>query len=163
VISLDYQIHLTSKSNSRGHWIRAAREAKSQRKTVLTLVDLELLRWMAPGRWPYQLKRETYKGRFRGASAVKTKFTRVLDPIWQARLNAGITVTLTRQAERALDDDNLRDAFKSIRDGVADSFGIRDDDKRVSFAYAQRQGTPSKINVRIEWIEEAHATATPTA
>jgi len=159
VISIDYGVHLTSKSNSRGHWIHGAREAKSQRKTILNLVDLELLRRMATGNWPFQLKRERYKGRHRGVPVVKTKFTRVLAPSWQKRLDAGITVTLTRHAERALDDDNLRDAFKSVRDGVADSFGIRDDDKRISFAYAQSQGAPSRINVRIEWIEEAHATA----
>jgi len=158
VISIDYGIHLTSKSNGRGHWILAAREAKAQRKTILNLVDLELLRRMATGNWPFQLKRHEYRGRHRGAAVVKTRFTRVLAPAWQRRLDAGVTVTLTRTAERALDDDNLRDAFKSIRDGVADAFGIRDDDKRIRFAYAQRQGH-SSINVRIEWIEEAHATA----
>jgi len=163
VISIDYGIHLTSKSNSRGHWIHAAREAKVQRKTMLNLVDFQLWRLMAPGRLPFSLKRETYRGSFKGQAVTKTKFTRLLDAAWAQRLDRGIAVTLTRVAERELDTDNICDAFKSIRDGVSDAFGIADNDKRIAFSYAQVKGSPSRINVRIDWIEEAHVEAAPTA
>lgn len=51
-----------------------------------------------------------------------------------------VAVTLTRQGPRALDDDNLAFAFKSIRDGVAQALGIKDHDKRVTWRYAQLSG-----------------------
>lgn len=157
MISIDYGIHLRSKTNSRGHWTRAAQLAARQRAIICGLVDVELYRWI--GRGPYELRREKYTGRFRGAPVEKVRFTRVLDPVWQKRLDGGIKVTLTRQAERPLDSDNICDAFKSIRDGVADAFGIADNDKRIAFAYDQVKGSPSGINVRIQWQEEAHAAA----
>lgn len=163
MISIDYGIHLSSKSNARGHWIHGAREAKAQRKTILNLVDLELWRRMASGQMPFELRKVVYRGSFKRQPATKTKFVRHLAPAWQKRLDRGVTVTLTRVAERALDTDNVRDAFKSMRDGVADAFGIADNDKRIAFEYRQERGTPSKINVRIEWLEEAHVDATPTA
>lgn len=49
-------------------------------------------------------------------------------------------VTLTRVAPRALDDDNLRAALKSCRDGVADRLGIDDRDPRVEWRYGQAKG-----------------------
>lgn len=48
-----------------------------------------------------------------------------------------VTVLLTRVAPRKLDDDNLRTALKSIRDGVADALGIDDGDDRITFNYDQ--------------------------
>lgn len=163
MISIDYGTHLTAKRNgSHGHWTTVARESKAQRATMLNLVDIELIR-RTVGRMPFELQRSTYRGSHKGVSVTKTRFTRVLDPAWLKRLDRGVLVTLTRHAERPLDDDNLRDAFKSIRDGVADAFGIRDDDKRIRFAYAQAKGSPSKINVRIDWLEEAHVAAAPPA
>jgi hypothetical protein len=51
-----------------------------------------------------------------------------------------VTVTLVRIAPRALDDDNLRGAFKAIRDGIADAFGVDDRDPRIEWRYAQRRG-----------------------
>ena len=51
-------------------------------------------------------------------------------------------VTLVRVAPSSgLDDDNLRPALKSIRDGVADALGLKSDrDPRVRWEYAQRRG-----------------------
>jgi hypothetical protein len=76
---------------------------------------------------------------------------------WAYTLTAGIrklglplTVTLTRIAPRALDDDNIRAALKSIRDGVADRIGIDDGDSRVTWCYAQRRGKPREYAVEIE-------------
>lgn len=46
-------------------------------------------------------------------------------------------ITFTRLAPRALDDDNLVGAFKALRDGIADRLGVKDDDPRISWSYAQ--------------------------
>jgi len=69
-------------------------------------------------------------------------------------LAAGLVVTLTRIAPRALDDDNLASAFKAIRDGVADALGIDDRDPRVSWRYAQeRHGSDYGIAVQLATVE----------
>lgn len=60
----------------------------------------------------------------------------------------GAQVTLTREGPRELDDDNLRGAFKSIRDQVAAQFGMDDRDPRLRFEYAQRKA--KKFGVVIE-------------
>ncbi len=58
-------------------------------------------------------------------------------------------VTLTRVAPRELDDDNLRAACKSVRDGVADWLGIDDGDTRIEWRYEQAKGKPKEHAVRI--------------
>ncbi len=67
-----------------------------------------------------------------------------------------VTVTLVRIAPRSLDDDNLRGAFKAIRDGVADAFGVDDRDARVVWAYGQRKGGVGVYAVEVA-IESAAA------
>jgi hypothetical protein len=65
----------------------------------------------------------------------------------------GLAVTLTRIAPRALDGhDNLRAAFKPIVDGLADRLGVKDNDPRVSWHYAQeRRGVRDyAITIRVE-------------
>lgn len=57
------------------------------------------------------------------------------------------TVQLIRLAPRALDDDNLQGAFKSLRDGIADRLGVDDADPRVQWLYSQERGP---YGVRIE-------------
>jgi hypothetical protein len=52
--------------------------------------------------------------------------------------SAPLTVLMTRHSAGTLDDDGLRAALKSVRDGIADWLGV--DDKhtdRVSYGYAQ--------------------------
>lgn len=64
-----------------------------------------------------------------------------------------VVVTLTRAAPRSLDDDNLAYAFKAVRDGVADGLGVRDNDPRVSWRYAQQKtarGVAPAIVIDIE-------------
>lgn len=69
---------------------------------------------------------------------------------WAVR-NGGIVVTLTRIAPRKLDEhDGLRDAFKAIVDGVADSLGVKDNDPRVAWQYRQRSGKPREYAVQID-------------
>jgi hypothetical protein len=50
---------------------------------------------------------------------------------------------------RTLDDDNLRGCLKAIRDGVADSLSINDNDPRVSWYYAQRKGAVWVVEVEV--------------
>jgi hypothetical protein len=62
--------------------------------------------------------------------------------------------TLTRIAPRALDDDNLAGAFKSIRDEVAAFFDVDDGPKGpIAWRYAQRKGEPRQygIEINLEW------------
>lgn len=62
-----------------------------------------------------------------------------------------VVVRLIRIAPRALDDDNLSGVFKAIRDGVADAYGIADNDKtKIRFEYEQERGAPHQYGVRIE-------------
>lgn len=61
-----------------------------------------------------------------------------------------LVVTWTRlYAGRAMDDDNLRGAFKGLRDWLANWLGVDDGDPRVEWRYEQRAGTPG---VEL-WIE----------
>lgn len=60
-----------------------------------------------------------------------------------------LEVTLTRIAPRELDDDNLRGALKSVRDGVADALGLDDRDDRVKWLYGQRRGAVREQAVEI--------------
>lgn len=69
----------------------------------------------------------------------------------EPRLLGPVTVTLTRIAPRPLDShDNLRSSLKAVVDGVADWLGVKDNDARVLWAYAQERATPKTYAVRIE-------------
>ena len=48
-------------------------------------------------------------------------------------------VTITRIAPRPLDDDNLASGCKALRDGIADRLGVKDNDPRVTWRYAQQR------------------------
>lgn len=151
MILIERGVHLLSKVNgSHGTFWLKAKEVKGER-SISTEVDRHL-GLLTPGAIAFNNRRVAYMGRFRGRKVEKTKMVRILHPFWQRRLDAGIVVTLTRYAEKALDDDNIRPAFKHYRDGVADSFGIADNDKRIRFVYADERGH-SRITVQIEWQE----------
>jgi hypothetical protein len=56
------------------------------------------------------------------------------------RVTLPVVVTLVRLAPSSgLDDDNIRGALKSVRDGVADALGVDDRDPDVSWVYEQRR------------------------
>lgn len=58
-------------------------------------------------------------------------------------------VILTRVSPRPLDDDNLRGALKSVRDGIASELGIDDRDPLVTWRYDQLRGKPKQHGVRV--------------
>lgn len=69
----------------------------------------------------------------------------------ERRLRLPGIVTLTRISPRLLDDDNLRGAFKSIRDGIADAFHVTDaPGGPIAWKYAQRKGKLSRVEIKIE-------------
>ena len=60
-------------------------------------------------------------------------------------------VTITRVAPRPLDShDNLRSSLKAVVDGISDWLGVKDNDERIEWAYAQERGAPKTYAVRIE-------------
>jgi hypothetical protein len=71
-------------------------------------------------------------------------------PVFRWFGGTGIVVTLVRLAPRELDDDNVRGALKSVRDGVADALGLASDrDKRVTWRYEQRKGASREYGCEI--------------
>lgn len=150
MISLELRQHLTSKTNARAHWSVRARSARAQRVPAMQLVEAEMRKLSMPAQ-PFRIEVTRKVSPTTGvwtARAVKH-----LSAEWQAVVDRGITVTFTRLAPRPLDDDNLRDAFKSVRDGVADAFGVTDADKRFTWRYAQEKASPSRITITISWPE----------
>jgi hypothetical protein len=59
-------------------------------------------------------------------------------------------VTLIRVAPRALDDDNLASGFKALRDGIADRLGVKDNDPRITWRYAQVRGKAKEYAARVD-------------
>ncbi len=63
---------------------------------------------------------------------------------------ARVVVIIERIAPRQFDYDGLVASAKSVRDGIADALGLRDDnDERVVWQYAQSRGKPREYSVRI--------------
>lgn len=87
----------------------------------------------------------------RRAAAMQVKSCAPL--ILMAAKGGPITITLTRligKGGRAYDDDNLRSAFKAIRDGVAnDALGIDDGSKRLVWEYGQERAAEFGVRIAI--------------
>ncbi len=58
-------------------------------------------------------------------------------------------VTMTRYGAGTLDDDNIRSALKGTRDGIADAFGIPDNDPRIEWRYGQAKTKRGEYGVQI--------------
>lgn len=60
-------------------------------------------------------------------------------------------VTITRVAPRAMDEhDNLPASLKACVDGIAQRLGIKDNDPRVEWRYAQAKGNPAAVIVEFQ-------------
>lgn len=105
---------------------------------------------------PIRLKSLSNRREHWGTKARRTRDHRRGVLLWINQQSAPIpplpvTVTLTRIAPRPLDsDDNLRDAFKALKDGIADAYGLPDNDRRFTWVYAQRRGKAREYLVEIE-------------
>ena len=61
------------------------------------------------------------------------------------------TITITRIAPRSLDHDGLVAGAKSIRDGISDGLGFKNDsDPALDWIYDQRKGKPKEYAVHVE-------------
>jgi len=65
-----------------------------------------------------------------------------------------LDVWLIRIAPRTLDDDNLRSAFKGLRDEIADWLGVDDGGSEVMWHYGQRKGKPKEYAVVLEFYSD---------
>lgn len=61
-----------------------------------------------------------------------------------------VEVVLIRIAPRELDTDNLQSGLKALRDGIADRFGVKDNDPRIGWNYEQKRGKPREYAVEIQ-------------
>jgi hypothetical protein len=90
--------------------------------------------------------REHWAAKHKRVDAQK-RATRLLCPPWTH--GPLLVVTLTRVSPRALDDDNLRGALKSVRDAVASWLKVDDASPLVRWDYGQERGEQS---VRVELL-----------
>lgn len=60
-------------------------------------------------------------------------------------------VVLTRVSPKAFDDDNLGAAFKSVRDGMAEAWGLNDADPRVTWVTDWRKGKAHAVEAAL-WV-----------
>lgn len=61
-----------------------------------------------------------------------------------------LEVTIVRVSPGTLDDDNLRGACKAIRDGIADRYGVRDNDPRIAWHYGQQLGPRGQYGLCVQ-------------
>lgn len=62
-------------------------------------------------------------------------------------------VVLVCHVRRVLDDDNLQGACKSLRDSIAETLGIDDGDKRISWTYHQIIDRYEGVAVKITAVQ----------
>jgi hypothetical protein len=70
--------------------------------------------------------------------------------IKRKKIHLPCVVTFTRIAPKLLDDDNLRSAFKGIRDEVARLLGVDDGSTLVRFDYLQTPIGKREYRIKIE-------------
>ena len=68
--------------------------------------------------------------------------------IWQPYFPCQILLVRVAPSS-GLDDDNLRGALKSVRDGIADCLGRNDRDPAIAWLYGQRRGGKGEYRVRV--------------
>ena len=62
-----------------------------------------------------------------------------------------VVVKLTRVGKRPLDShDNLRASLKNVVDGIADAYGVRDDDARIEWVYGEQERGDYAVKVKIQ-------------
>lgn len=91
--------------------------------------------------------REHWAAKHKRTDAQKAA-TRRRCPQWTAA--PMLYVRLTRVAPRALDDDNLRGALKSVRDAIASWLRVDDRSPLVGWLYEQQRGPTPLVRVEID-------------
>lgn len=65
--------------------------------------------------------------------------------------SVSLAVLLTRISPRAFDDDGLSASFKSVRDGIAESWGVNDASDRITWVYDWRPGKTEVVLMQA-WV-----------
>lgn len=69
-------------------------------------------------------------------------------------LDLPLTIHFARYGKRLLDkDDNLRDAFKALKDGVADWLGRDDADESLTWLYSQEIAAEYSVRIAVSKTE----------
>jgi len=103
-------------------------------------------------------KREHWAARHRRTQPQR-KAAALLSKSLVRELRPALVVTLTRVAPRSLDDDNLRGALKSFRDGVASALRVDDRTPLVRWEYGQRRGEAHEHAVEISFAAPTEASS----
>jgi crossover junction endodeoxyribonuclease RusA len=114
----------------------------------MTEVLLPIRTWSEPnlrGHWGRRARR-AHKQR----EAARLLVRAALVPLPPGTGRRKTVVRLTRIGPRRLDSDNLAAALKHVRDGLADALGMDDGDERLTWRYAQRNGSPGQYAVLVE-------------
>ncbi len=88
------------------------------------------------------------KAELRRKAAVKRAMHQVLTSLPRVVI-LPCTVTMIRFGPKELDSDNLDNAFKAVRDMIAEWVGVDDADKRYTWRFAQKSGKAHKVRVTI--------------
>jgi hypothetical protein len=123
--SVEFELRTISEANAREHWQARKERRGGQRDTVRAILQREL-------------------GHAPRLHVLNEKLFTVPNLI---------TVTLTRLAPGALDDDNLSSAFKAVRDEIAVWIGVDDRDARIRWQYAQERTAQGVYRVRVEVLD----------
>jgi hypothetical protein len=94
-------------------------------------------------------------GHWSVTAEMRKRVRRTTDLAWleaglQHRIQPVLRITLTRVSPRALDDDNLRPALKSVRDAVAMRLRADDATPLIRWEYQQTFGREMMVRVLIE-------------
>jgi hypothetical protein len=89
--------------------------------------------------------------RTRAARVKKERNTaKICARVLMLRVPLPATITMTRLSAGELDDDNLQGAFKAVRDGIADAYGVADNDPRIKFRYAQAKCPRGQYGIHVK-------------
>lgn len=74
-------------------------------------------------------------------------------PHWPNSSDLRVRVTVTRMSLRRFDShDNLPISAKNVVDGIADALGVKDNDPRLDWQYAQETWNGHAVRIQIERV-----------
>lgn len=111
---------------------------------------MAIAEYLIPGKTPNPVNGSHQHWAVKGAR--RKKLRRDANYLTPRRMRVPCVVVMTRLSPGELDDDNLRPALKSIRDGIADALGVDDRDPAVRWEYAQARCKRGDEGVRVRII-----------
>src|SRR5262249_26227071 len=114
-ITLALPVTVVSEMNRRDHW--AVRNRRFDKQANALVKAITALAWYS--------NKEGY--------------------VWPFGFPLVVTFTRLHNCGQEMDDDNIRSAFKAIRDAVAEWAGLPDNDKGFEWLYEDREGKPGVL------------------